>query len=164
MSRELLKIRPLGGLREGARGERGEAAEMVNFTVTGQGLLTLRPGVRALELPFGFDTRGQVIRGLWAGFLGRGEFLAVATSPAGEYGANGDYIQVFRRKEEGFAAAALLPRPFGAKTAWVQFSPSAESSTPCRTRGICGFLTGAFPPWIPPASGLRRWRPMSPWW
>ena len=121
MSRELLKIRPLGGLREGARGERGEAAEMVNFTVTGQGLLTLRPGVRALELPFGFDTRGQVIRGLWAGFLGRGEFLAVATSPAGEYGANGDYIQVFRRKEEGFAAAALLPRPFGAKTAWVQF-------------------------------------------
>lgn len=85
---------------------------MVNFTVTGQGLLTLRPGVRALELPFGFDTRGQVIRGLWAGFLGRGEFLAVATSPAGEYGANGDYIQVFRRKEEGFAAAALLPRPF----------------------------------------------------
>ena len=121
MSRERLKIRPLGGLREGARGERGEAADMVNFTVTGQGLLTLRPGVRALELPFGFDTRGQVIRGLWAGVLGRGEFLAVATSPAGEYGANGDYIQVFRRKEEGFAAAALLPRPFGAKTAWVQF-------------------------------------------
>ena len=85
MSRERLKIRPLGGLREGARGERGEAADMVNFTVTGQGLLTLRPGVRALELAFGFDTRGQVIRGLWAGFLGRGEFLAVATSPAGEY-------------------------------------------------------------------------------
>ena len=51
MSRERLKIRPLGGLREGARGERGEAADMVNFTVTGQGLLTLRPGVRALELP-----------------------------------------------------------------------------------------------------------------
>ncbi len=121
MSREMCKIRPLGGLREGARGERGEAAEMVNFTVTDRGLLTLRPGVRALELPFGFDTRDQEIRGLWAGFLGQGEFLAVATSPAGEYGANGDYIQVFRRKETGFAAAALLPRPFGAKTAWVQF-------------------------------------------
>ncbi len=65
-----------------------------------------------------FDTR-QVIRGLW-GFWGGGN-LAVATSPAGEYGANGDYIQVFRRKEEGIRCGGLLPRPFGAKTAWVQF-------------------------------------------
>ena len=56
---------------------------MVNFTVTDQGRLTLRPGVRAPHLPFGFDTRDQEIRGLWAGFLEREELLAVATSPAG---------------------------------------------------------------------------------
>ena len=123
MSRERLTIRPLGGLRQGARGELGEAEEMVNFTVTDQGRLTLRPGVRALHLPFGFDTRDQEIRGLWAGFLEREELLAVATSPAGAYGDNGDYIQIFRREEGGFVAAALLPRPFGAKTAWVQFFP-----------------------------------------
>ena len=123
MSRERLTIRPLGGLRQGARGELGEAEEMVNFTVTDQGRLTLRPGVRALHLPFGFDTRDQEIRGLWAGFLEREELLAVATSPAGAYGDNGDYIQIFRREEGEFVAAALLPRPFGAKTAWVQFFP-----------------------------------------
>ena len=115
VSRERLTIRPLGGLRQGARGELGEAEEMVNFTVTDQGRLTLRPGVRALHLPFGFDTRDQEIRGLWAGFLEREELLAVATSPAGAYGDNGDYIQIFRREEGGFVAAALLPRPFGAR-------------------------------------------------
>lgn len=164
MSRERLTIRPLGGLRQGARGELGEAEEMVNFTVTDQGRLTLRPGVRALHLPFGFDTRDQEIRGLWAGFLEREELLAVATSPAGAYGDNGDYIQIFRREEGGFVAAALLPRPFGAKTAWVQFFPFAGRFTPCRTRGMCRFPTEAFPQAVFPASGRRTWSPMCRWW
>ena len=41
--------------------------------------------------------------------------------PAGAYGDDGDYIQLFRRDSSGFSAAGLLLRPFGAKTAWVHF-------------------------------------------
>ena len=162
MSRHTIAIRPLGGLREGARGDRGEAAEMVNFTVTDRGLLTLRPGVRSLELPFSFDLQNQEIRGLWAGFLGQEEFLAVATSPAGAYGDDGDYIQLFRRDSSGFSAAGLLLRPFGAKTAWVHFFTFCGalyalsdqgylqiSQTGISTGGVPGLTAKAVEPYVP---------------
>lgn len=159
VSRERLTIRPLGGLRQGARGELGEAEEMVNFTVTDQGRLTLPPGsgrAFALCLITGIRRPGAL-----AGFLEREELLAVATSPAGAYGDNGDYIQIFRREEGGFVAAALLPRPFGAKTAWVQFFPfcgalyalsdrvCADFPRSISTGGVPGFRAQNVEPYVP---------------
>lgn len=117
MGKKILAIREFGGLRGRARGEKGEAAEMVNFTVTDGRRLTLRPGVRAVELPEGLQARE--ITGLWAGFLGQREYLAVATCSAGEY--EGDDIYILRREGGGYVRAGFLSRPFGAKAERVHF-------------------------------------------
>ncbi len=121
MSRERLKIRPLGGLAGGGPGGAGGGGGHGELHRNRPG--TPHPAARGAGPGASLWLRhpGPSDPGALGRLFGAGEFLAVATSPAGEYGANGDYIQVFRRKEEGFAAAALLPRPFGAKTAWVQF-------------------------------------------
>ncbi len=94
---------------------------MVNFTVTGQGLLTLRPRGAGPGAPLWLRHPGPSDPGLWAGFFGAGGIPGGGHLPCRGIRSKRRLHSGFRRKEEGFAAAALLPRPFGAKTAWVQF-------------------------------------------
>ena len=88
----------------------------------------------------------------------------MATSPAGEYGANGDYIQVFRRKEEGFAAAALLPRPFGAKTAWVQFFTFCGELYALSDQGYLRISDGGISTVDTPGFRAQAVEAYVPWW
>ena len=116
---------------------------MVNFTVTGQGLLTLRPGVGP-GAPLWLRHPGPSDPGALGRLFGAGEFLAVATSLPGNTEQTEITFRFFAGRKRDSLRRPCCPGPLGPKPPGSSFSPSAESSTPCRTRGICGFLTGHF--------------------
>ncbi len=121
MSRELLKIRPLGGLREGPGGAGvGGGDGELHRNRPG----TPHPAARGAgpELPFGFDTRGQVIRGALGRLFGAGGIPGGGHLPLpGNTEQTEITFRFFAGRKRDSLRRPCCPGPLGPKTAWVQF-------------------------------------------
>ena len=136
---------------------------MVNFTVTGQGLPHPAAWGAALS-SLGFDTRGQVIRGLNGPAFGAGGVPGGGPPPLpGTTEQTEITFRFFAGRKRGSLRRSCYPGPLGPKPPGSSFSPSAERLYALSDQGYLRISDGGISPWTtPPASGLRRWRPMSP--